>query len=59
MLFKFFPPKQVDINTDLSIVEKLLERHPVVLVQEKCENCEDEAFIFYSLKGKDILKMLN
>jgi len=49
----------VDINTDLSIVEKLLERYPVVLVQEKCENCEDEAFIFYALKGKDLLKMLN
>lgn len=45
----------VDIDTDLSIVQNLLERHPIVIVEEKSKN-DKEIPVYFAVKGKDILK---
>lgn len=44
----------VEMNTDLSIVAKLLERHPVVVVQEKAEGKVSK---LYEIRGKDLVKL--
>jgi len=44
----------VEMNTNLSIVAKLLERHPVVVVQEKTEGKVSK---LYEIRGKDLVKL--
>jgi len=43
----------VNNDTDLSIAQKYLERHPVVFVQEKHD---DKVSNVYIIRGKDLLK---
>jgi len=44
----------VEMDTDLSIVQKLLDRHPVVLVEERKEN---EAPAIHLVSTKNLLKL--
>jgi len=44
----------VQMNTDLSIVARLLERHPVVVVEEKTD---DKVTKLYAIRGKDLIKL--